>query len=97
MTTINEISNIITGMYDDHLENGADLINLYYNDEKEELVVCVRCTDDAYPYWIESEPLTCTLREWSIILYEHFHYIVGGGLCDEGSGKKYPVTLEWDY
>ena len=90
---IHEIINEIIGMYKEHLENGADHIRLYYDDRKEELVVSVRCCDDAYPYWCNAGPYACTLKAWSVLLY----YIVNGRLVDECTGEKYPVSLEWDW
>ena len=90
---IHEIINDVLGVYKAHLENGADHIRLYYDDVKEILVISVRCCDDAYPYWVNSEPRSCSLKTSSVLLY----YIVNGRLVNECTGEKYPISLEWDW
>lgn len=79
--------------YTAHAENGAIAIKLIYDDIKEDLIVAVRCTDDCEPYWSHSENTHCTLKNWAILLA----YIVDGRLCDERTGKKYPVIIDWEW
>ena len=86
------ISDIIEH-YEAHAENGATAIKLEYNDEKEDLIVAIRCTDDAYPYWSHSENMHCTLKNFAIILA----YIVEGRLCDERTGEKYVTLIDWEW
>ena len=92
-TNYQNIIDCMTGIYENHLENGADLIVLNYDDDTESLIINVRCNDDAYPYFVNSDVINCSLKDWSKILY----MIASGRLIDERTHEAYPIKVSWSW